>query len=102
MSLLHTVSKSPFERNALQSCLGMAKKGSGILLYEDAVVGAVKGGKFAALIEQAAKECAVHVLEPDLRARGLDPANLVAGVKVVDYAGFVDLAASHKAVQAWC
>jgi tRNA 2-thiouridine synthesizing protein B len=102
MSLLHTVSKSPFERSALESCLDLAKQGSGILLYEDAVVAAMKGGKFAARIEAAAKSCAVHVLGPDLKARGFDPANVVPGVKVVDYSGFVDLAAAHKAVQAWC
>lgn len=41
--LLHTVNKSPFERNALESCLQHAKKGSSVLLIEDGVYGAIKG-----------------------------------------------------------
>jgi len=33
--MLHTVNKSPFERNTLQSCLRLAKPGSAILLIEE-------------------------------------------------------------------
>ena len=35
------------------------------------------------------------------REFGLDPARIVAGINVVDYAGFVDLAAENKAINAW-
>ena len=40
MSSLHIVNKSPFERNALDSCLRLAAKGSAVLLFEDGVIGA--------------------------------------------------------------
>ena len=43
MTMLHTVNKSPFERNTLETCLSLAKKGSSILLFEDGVYAAVKG-----------------------------------------------------------
>ena len=101
MSMLHTVNKSPFERNALESCLGHAQPGDAILLIEDAVYAALNGTSLAGRIADAAKSFRVHVLGPDLQARGGDPANVVAGVTVVDYSGFVTLAAENKAVNAW-
>ena len=42
-----------------------------------------------------------YVLGPDLKARGLSENNVVDGVKVVDYSGFVDLAVDHESVQSW-
>lgn len=102
MSLLHTVSKSPFERTNLQSCLKLAKPGASVLLYEDAVIGAMQGTALADLVAEAAKSCKLHVLGPDLAARGLDAGNVIPGIAVVDYAGFVDLAEQASAVQAWC
>jgi tRNA 2-thiouridine synthesizing protein B len=42
----------------------------------------------------------VYALEPDLKARGVAD-KVMDGVKLVDYAGFVDLACEHDKVQAW-
>jgi tRNA 2-thiouridine synthesizing protein B len=47
------------------------------------------------------KDKNVFVLGSDLRARGIDDGKLIDGVKVVDYSGFVELAASNDRVQAW-
>ena len=63
----------------------LAKAGSAVLLTEDGVVGAMKGTKHS----------------PDLKARGFSESNVVDGIKVVDYSGFVDLAAEYESVQAW-
>lgn len=101
MSILHTVNKSPFERSNLDSCLNHAMAGDAVLLIEDAVYGACTGTAFAARMADAAKQVKIFVLGPDLLARGMDPAKLVDGVSVIDYAGFVDLAANNKAVNAW-
>ena len=101
MTTLHTVNKSPFERNNLDSCLGHAQPGDAVLLIEDAVFAAMDGTSLAGKIADAAKSFRLHVLGPDLAARGCDPAKLVAGITVVDYEGFVDLAAQNKAVNAW-
>ncbi len=101
MSILHTVNKSPFERNALESCLGHAQPGDAVLLMEDAVIAAVAGPAIAGKIADAAKQFRLHVLGPDLKARGFDPASVAAGVTVIDYEGFVELAAANKAVNAW-
>jgi tRNA 2-thiouridine synthesizing protein B len=99
--MLHTINKSPFEKNSLQTCLALALPGSDILLIEDGVYAAIKGNQVAELLAAAMKDKKVFVLGPDLRARGIDDGKLIDGVKVVDYSGFVDLAASNDRVQAW-
>lgn len=101
MAMLHTVNKSPFERNALDSCLRLAKAGSSVLLTEDGVVAAMQGTAHSKSIADAMANISFYVLGPDLKARGLSEGNVVDGVKVVDYNGFVDLAADHESVQSW-
>ncbi len=101
MATLHTVNKSPFERSNLEACLGHAQPGDAILLIEDAVIAALSGTAFEGKMADAARTMRLAVLGPDLAARGLDPAKVVTGITVVDYAGFVDLAAETKATNAW-
>lgn len=102
MSTLHTVNKSPFERGGLASALAHALPGDAVLLVEDAVVGARKGETEPAKVLAAALPgMTIAVLGPDLAARGIPPDAIVEGVAVVDYGGFVDLAATHDKVQAW-
>ena len=43
----------------------------------------------------------VSVLGPDLAARGIGEDKLADGVKVVDYAAFVDLVEAKDKVQSW-
>jgi len=101
MSILHTVNKSPFEKNALSSCLGHSKSGDGVLLIEDAVYGALKGTKTANQVEAAKSTVELYVLGPDLAARGVATDRLLESITVVDYGGFVDLVAQHDTTQAW-
>jgi tRNA 2-thiouridine synthesizing protein B len=98
--MLHTVNKSPFERNTLDSCLTHAKKGSAILLIEDGVYAVLKGTAPAKKLEQTMKTIPVYALQPDIEARGLKD-RVLDGVKLVDYSGFVDLAAEYPTVQSW-
>ncbi len=99
--MLHTVNKSPFERNTLQSCLRLAKKGSAILLIEDAVYAALSGTAVSGEIGARLGDFSFYVLGPDIAARGLGEAPLLDGVEVVDYDGFVDLVAEHDATHSW-
>lgn len=98
--LLHTVNKSPFNTNSLDSCLSHAKDGSAILLFEDGVYGATKGTQFSSKVEDALKSKKVYALGPDLKARGVQD-NLVDGVEVIDYAKFVDLTIEFSGVESW-
>lgn len=98
--MLHTVNKSPTERNALESCLKYLKKGSVVLLIEDGVYGALKGTTTTKMVEQTLKNFPVYALYPDIEARGMQD-RVIDGIKLVDYSGFVDLVAEHATVQAW-
>jgi len=97
MSMLHLVNKSPYERNSLSTCVGYVKEGDALLLIEDGVYAAVKGGSAAAKLQGLD----VSVLGPDLAARGIGEDKLADGVKVVDYAAFVDLVEAKDKVQSW-
>ncbi len=101
MSILHTVNKSPFERNSLESCLKFATDGAAVLLFEDGIYAALSGTSVEPQVAGALDKLKVYVLGPDLKARGFSEERLIAGISVVDYAGFVDLAAESDTVQAW-
>ncbi len=98
--ILHTVNKSPFGNNALRSCLKFTQKGSAVLLIEDGVYGALKDTEVSDLLQSAMGNVNIYALGPDLQARGVAD-RVLEGVKVVDYADFVDLATQHNAVQSW-
>jgi tRNA 2-thiouridine synthesizing protein B len=102
MSTLHTVNKSPFERNSLTTCLSVAGDGSTVLMIEDGVAGALQNTTASADIAGAmANGVKFAVLGEDLNARGLAADRVMDGINVVDYAGFVQLAADHDNVQSW-
>lgn len=101
MSLLHTVNKSPFERDSLATCLRLAKPGAAVLLFEDGVYGAMKGTALEQRTREALSSISLYVLGPDLEARGVAYDRVIDGVKIIDYAGFVELAVRHDNVQAW-
>ncbi len=101
MSILHTINKSPFERNSLDSCLKYAAAGHSVLLFEDGIYAALKGSSVEAKVAAAQGSLKLYVLGPDLNARGFNAERVVPGINVVDYAGFVDLAAECDKVQAW-
>ncbi len=101
MAMLHTVNKSPFERRTLDSALRHAVKGSGVLLIEDGVYAAFEGTVVAEKVKAALEDHKIYVLGPDVTARGMSEGNVIEGLEVIDYGGFVDLVTEYDKVQAW-
>ena len=101
MSQLHTVNKSPLDRNALESAIKHATKGNSVLMIEDGVYGAMQGTQKSAMVSDAMNDISFYVMGPDLKARGIDEGRVIDGVKIVDYSGFVALVAEHDATQSW-
>ncbi len=99
--MLHIINKSPFDRNALDSCLRLASPGSSILLIEDGVYAALANADHAQRITDRMKDFSFFVLGPDVSARGLSDSPLIAGIESVDYEGFVDLVAEQDVAQSW-
>jgi tRNA 2-thiouridine synthesizing protein B len=97
--MLHTVNKSPFEHNAFETCLRFARQGAAVLLIEDGVYGAVRGGA-AGRLREALGRLKVYALAPDLEARGM-AGRAIEGVTLIDYGGFVDLVCEAPNCQSW-
>ena len=99
--MLHTVNKSPFEKNSLDTCLRLAEDNSSILLIEDGVYGALKNTSFEKSVIEAQKSSKFYVLGPDLKARGLDKSSLISNIDIIDYKQFVKLTVENEKIQNW-
>jgi tRNA 2-thiouridine synthesizing protein B len=97
--MLHIINKSPYTNSSLDSCLRVAQGGD-ILLIEDAVYAATKGTVSEAQVREALKSFKIHVLQPDMEARGVADM-IIDGITKVDYSGFVDLVAQNENCQSW-
>ena len=100
MTILHTVNKSPFDKNSLESCLKHTTEGSAVLLIEDGVYGALKNTAISSDLKSAMLNVSIYALEADVQARGID-SNLLDGIELIDYKGFVELSIKHDKVQSW-
>jgi tRNA 2-thiouridine synthesizing protein B len=98
--MLHTVNKSPFDHNTLETCLKFAQRGSSLLLIEDGVYAATKDTAVSKQVQEALKSVSIYALKADVEARGMQN-RVMDGVRLVDYGGFVDLVVEHNAVQSW-
>ncbi|MGB7451487.1 MAG: sulfurtransferase complex subunit TusB [Lysobacterales bacterium] len=99
--MLHLINKSPYDRNALDSCLRLAQAGSSVLLIEDGVYAALSKADSSEVVSKRMEDLTFYVLGPDVSARGLDDTPLIDGINVVDYGGFVDLVVEHDVAQSW-
>ncbi len=98
--ILHTVNRSPFGSNCLQSCLDIAAPGGGIILIEDGVYAALADTEFSEQVLAQMAEHTFYVLSPDLQARGVE-GSVIDGIETVDYAGFVSLCTQFDKVVSW-
>ena len=87
--------------SALASCIRLSHDGHAILLIEDAVIAALRGGSGESMLAATLGSRRVLALAPDLKARGIDASRIVPGVELVDHAGFVDLCIEYSKVLAW-
>jgi tRNA 2-thiouridine synthesizing protein B len=94
--MLYLVNKSPMMTLNLESCLDIAPAGDPVLLYEDGVYGALKSSRLAGKISQALQHHSIYALDADLEARGIQ--QIVEGIQVIDYDGFVGLVEEHDVV----
>jgi tRNA 2-thiouridine synthesizing protein B len=98
--MLHTVNKSPFTNNSLDSCLDCVGNGAAVLLIEDGVYGGLNGSKVADKVKAAMGKVTIYALSADVKARGVAD-KMIDGIKMVDYAGFVELAVENDKVHSW-
>jgi len=88
------------ESSWLYESLAFAAEGDAILLMQDAVLALhslITLGSFAGKCEAAGIK--LYALQEDCLLRGIK--NQYATIQTIDYAGFVDLVASHDKQVAW-
>jgi len=97
MNLLYQIKRSPFGSRDLEHVLGLAREGSHVMLYQDAVLAAATTEENREWLQRlAGAGIEVHALSEDLMARGIRQA--LPGIDVVDYAGWVDLVTRYQPV----
>ena len=96
--MLHTVNKSPFEKNSLETCLRLIENNSSLLLIEDAVYGALTNTNIEDKIVNAQSTITVYVLGPDLKARGLDKNSLITNIEIIDSVSYTHLTLPTKRI----
>ncbi len=101
MSVLHIVNKSPYDRNSLDTCLRLAKADSAVLLIEDGIYAVQKNAAAAEQVKAAMNQHRFYALKPDLEARGIGEDNMIDGISLVDYDGFVELTTEYDKLQSW-
>lgn len=96
--MLHTINKSPYSHQCLGDCLRVCSTDDVILLIEDGVYASLISSEWIEPL--LAKAAAVYALQPDVSARGLSN-RIAAGIKIIDYAGFVQLCVDQPKMLAW-
>ena len=96
--MLHTINKSPFGNSSFETSSRFIQPGDPILFIEDGVYAVQANNKFSLALSDILKNNPVYALCPDLNARGI--AEITAGVKSIDYEGFVELVEEHQ-VSSW-
>ncbi|OAN17091.1 sulfur relay protein TusB [Photobacterium jeanii] len=96
--MLHTVTTSPFQSQALADCLRYSSENDVILLLQDAVVAAIDENNWCQTLKNSGRK--VYLLQEDARARGLID-KLTTDVEVIDYTGFVALTITHDTQMKW-
>ena len=101
LTTLHTVNKSPFAGNYLQSCLVIAQPNQALVLLEDGVYSLLPSNPSqAALIAFTETGGQVYALESDVNARGLNE-HIGAHIQLISYDEFVGLCCAHNPIQSW-
>jgi len=94
--MLFTVNDSSITSNSLASLLRIIPSGDPILFYEDGVYNAMSGARDAQKVIDAMVSHPIYALDADVEARGIK--KIIAGIKVINYDGFVELVENHEVI----
>lgn len=97
--ILHIVSRSPQQSDALESCVRSAATDGAILLIEDAVYALFNYPKLCQQQEKLSR-LKVYALREDALARGAAELD-VDSITLVDYDGFVELTEKFPSSLSW-
>lgn len=95
--MLHLIYQSSLESATLQR---IALNDS-VLFMENALFRLLKTNHNANELKAMSKLHSLFVLGEEIEIRGIHPSELITGIKVIDYQGFVTLTLKHRLIQTW-
>lgn len=95
--MLHLVFQSPLQAATLQR-IG---SGDAVLFLENALFCLLKNSVASSQLTGMLATRQLFVLISDIETRGITAAELISGIKVIDYADWVVLTTQHQPVQSW-
>ena len=95
--MLHLISQSPIEA----AVLDRIETGDSIVFLENAVLRLLQQGDLKETLDRLKSHCRLYVLSDELAVRGIRADELINGIEVIDYTGFVDLTVVHELIQTW-
>ena len=95
--MLHLIYQSPLESATLErtAC------GDSLLFLGNALFRLLKTATQATELEQISKTHSLFVLEDEIQIRGIDSCDLVTGITVINYEGFVNLTIENASIHTW-
>ena len=95
--MLHIFSKSSVEPRMLDR----VDAGDSILFIRSAVFALMSGNILQKQLKIMVKQNRIFVLSSDLVARGVLPEELLDGIGIINYEGFVELTVGNSVIQSW-
>jgi len=96
--MLHLIYQSTIDNALLQRISGL----DSVIFLENSIFQINKNGTLSPELEQMLNNrINFYVLDVELTTRGINIAELVEGIKVINYQGFVELTESNKVIKTW-
>jgi len=95
--MLHLIAQSPIDTAIFQR-LGA---GDDLLFLDKAVLNLLQKGQLNKTLTALLAQHQLYALADDLEVRGIRAAELLKGIKTIDYVGFVELTVSNPLIQTW-
>ena len=95
--MLHLITQSPIDIAIFQR-LGV---GDDVLFLDKAVLNLLQKGYLSTVLTTLLAQHQLYVLSDDLELRGISPSELLIGLNIIDYVGFVDLTVKNPLIQTW-
>ncbi len=95
--MLHIIYQSPLELATLQR---IAINDS-VLFMENSLFRLLKSSRNTSELETMSTLHSLFVLDEEIEIRGIDPSELVTGIKVINYQEFVTLTLNHSLILTW-
>ena len=95
--MLHLITQSPIDMAIFQR-LGA---GDDVLFLDKALLNLLQKGQLNKAITALLAQHQLYALANDLEVRGIIPEELLKGIIVIDYTGFVELSVKNSLIQTW-